>query len=264
MAGLRFELMWKYGLASVCGTSHAKTGAPLQDASRAEVILDAADASIFVAVASDGAGSAAQAQIGSQLACDLFLADVKSYFACGGSVTQLSPEFIGWWIDRFQQAVRQQIEATPHNLSDYACTFLAAAIGPECAVYFQLGDGAIVEATHEDSASYAIVCWPQQGEYANTTNFLTDADAKEKCVVAQHNYAVDEVALFTDGIQNLVLDYRQKTAHAPFFTPLFSWLRPRPAGFSEELSQALAVYLHSEKFNARTDDDKTLILASRR
>lgn len=264
MDGLRFELMWKYGLASVCGTSHAKTGVPLQDASRAEVILDAENAVIFVAAVSDGAGSAAQSQIGSRLACDLFLADVKSYFACGGSVAQLSPEFIGWWIDRFQQAVQQQAEAAQHKLSDYACTFLAAAIGPECAVYFQLGDGAIVAAAREDCTSYATVCWPQQGEYATTTNFLTDADAKEKCVVAQHNDAVDEVALFTDGIQNLVLDYRHKTAHAPFFVPLFSRLRPHPAGFSEELSQALAVYLNSEKFNARTNDDKTLILASRR
>lgn len=256
--------MWKYGFASVVGTSHRKTKAPVQDASGAAVMPDAAGTPVMVAVASDGAGSAAQAQIGSRLACDLFLADVKSYFACGGTIAQFAPDFITGWIARFQEAVQQQAEASQHAVPDYACTLLAALIGPDCAVYFQLGDGAIVAATREAEDSYTIVCWPQQGEYANTTNFLTAADAKEKCFATLQNQAVDEVALFTDGIQNLVLDYRTKTAHSPFFTPLFAWVRSRPAGFSEELSQALAVYLNSAKMNARTDDDKTLILATRK
>lgn len=256
--------MWKYGYASVVGTSHAKTGAPLQDACAADVVADAEGTEILLAVASDGAGSAAQAQIGARLACDLFIADVKNYLASGGAVRQLSEEFITWWMARFLQAVRQQAEPAQHAVTDYACTFLAAVIGAEYAVYFQLGDGAIVEATRAGNDNYTIVCWPQQGEYANTTNFLTDADAAQKCVVTLQNHVVDEVALFTDGIQNLVLDYRTRAAHAPFFTPLFAWLRPRPAGFSEELSQSLAVYLNSEKINARTDDDKTLLLASRK
>lgn len=254
--------MWKYGFASVLGTAHTKTSAPLQDACAAEVVCDAAGAVVLVAVASDGAGSAAQAQIGSRLACELFLSDVKDYFASGGTVAQLSPEFIGRWIARFQQAVQQQAGAQP--IVDFACTLLAAVIGPESAAYFQLGDGAMVVATREQPDDFTILCWPQQGEYANTTNFLTDADAATKCFFARHEQRVEEVALFTDGIQNLVLDYRTKTAHAPFFTPLFAWLRPRAAGFSEELSQSLAVYLNSDKMNARTDDDKTLLLATRR
>lgn len=256
--------MWKFGFASVVGTSHAKSATLLQDACRAEVLTNKGGAEILLAVVSDGAGSAAQAHIGATLACELFLADVKSYFASGGTVSHLSQEFITWWIERFRQAVRQQAETSQHVIADFACTFLAAVIGPDCAVYFQLGDGAMVQATCGARDNYDIVCWPQQGEYANTTNFLTDADAPQKCFFTQQNQAVEEVALFTDGIQNLVLDYRTKTAHAPFFMPLFAWLRPRPMGFSEELSRSLAVYLNSEKINARTDDDKTLILASRK
>ncbi|MFN7929173.1 MAG: PP2C family serine/threonine-protein phosphatase [Blastocatellia bacterium] len=254
--------MWKFGFASVLGTSHARTGTPLQDACAAEVVTDAAGVTVLVAVASDGAGSATQAQIGSRLACELFLADVKDYFVSGGTVAQLAQEFIVRWIARFQQAVQQQ--AGTQAIVDYACTLLAAVISPESAVYFQLGDGAMVAATREQADAFTIVCWPQQGEYANTTNFLTDADAAAKCFFARHEHVVDEVALFTDGIQNLVLDYRNRAAHAPFFTPLFAWLRPRATGFSEELSASLAVYLNSDKINARTDDDKTLLLATRR
>ena len=51
--------------------------------------------------------------------------------------------------------------------------------------------------------------------------------------------------------------------HSPFFAPLFAWLRPHAEGYSRELSDSLAAFLNSEKVNARTDDDKTFILATR-
>src|SRR5262249_4336217 len=105
---------------------------------------------------------------------------------------------------------------------------------------------------------------PQQGEYANMTNFLTDVDAPDKVFRAQKSGVIDEIAIFTDGIQRLALDYQARSAHAPFFAPLFAWLRPRRGGYSRELSESLTVYLNSEKINSRTDDDKTLILATRK
>jgi hypothetical protein len=254
-------LMWKYGLASVIGTWHARAGAPLQDASRAAVVTDARGAEILLAVVSDGAGSAARAQVGSQLACVFWLEAVTAHFAAGGALAQLTDNFFTGWMEQCQQRFAQTAHDSDCEVDELACTFLAAVIGPDSAAYFQLGDGAMIEAVGDE---YNVVCWPQQGEYANTTNFLTAADATRKCFVALREHRVEEVALFTDGIQNLVLDYRTRTAHAPFFAPLFAWLRPRAAGHSEELSQSLSVYLNSAKINARTDDDKTLILATRR
>lgn len=253
--------MWKYGLASVIGTSHARANVPVQDASRAAIRQDAHGAELLFAVVSDGAGSAAQAQVGSQLACEFWLEAVTAHCVAGGTLAQLADGFFPRWLKECQQRFLQTAQATDSRMDDYACTFLAAVVGTAEAVYFQLGDGAMIESVGED---YSIVCWPQQGEYANTTNFLTDADGASKCFIERRNHRVDEVALFTDGIQNLVLDYRTRTAHAPFFAPLFAWLRPRADGHSEELSQSLGVYLNSAKINARTDDDKTLILATRR
>jgi hypothetical protein len=149
-------------------------------------------------------------------------------------------------------------------MQDFACTLLAAVIWPDRAIYFQLGDGAIVSSRREAPDRYAVVCWPQQGEYANMTNFLTDDDAGEKVYCELKSGAVDEVALFTDGIQRLALDFRAQTAYEPFFAPMFNWLRASADGRSVELSNSLTVYLASEKVNSRTDDDKTLILATRR
>ena len=253
--------MWKYGFASVLGTAHARASVPVQDASRAVALTDAQGAEIFVAVVSDGAGSAAHSHIGSERACDFWIEAVTAYVAAGGQRAQLANDFLPCWIDAFQQQIMLVAREAGFEVDDYACTFVAAVIAPDCAVYFQLGDGAIIAATND---GYNVVCWPQQGEYANTTNFLTEANAARKCFVEVRTHRVEEVALFTDGIQNLVLDYRTRTAHAPFFEPLFAWLRPRAAGYSTELSASLSVYLNSAKVNARTDDDKTLLLATRK
>ncbi len=252
--------MWKYGFASVAGTSHLKAALPCQDASRAEIVFDQFGQEVLIAVVSDGAGSAAQAQLGSVMAAEFFIAKVKTHFDCGGSWEQLGRGFIENWIAAFQQTAAGWISEGA-TIQEFACTLLAAVIGNEQAIYFHLGDGAIVE---EQNDLYHCASWPQQGEYANTTHFLTDADAASKIVIELKNYQVDEIALFTDGIQNLVLDYRNQSAHSPFFAPLFGWLRPRPNGFSHELADSLATYLNSEKFSARTDDDKTLLLATRR
>jgi len=253
--------MWKYGFSSAIGTAHARASVPVQDASRATVLTDSNGAEILVAVVSDGAGSAALSHIGAQQACELWLEAVRTYVAAGGRVAPLAQDFLPHWIEAFQQQIESTARASGLEVEEYACTFLSAVIAPDCAAYFQLGDGAMIEAVGSD---WNVVCWPQQGEYANTTHFLTEADAAQKCFVELRNHSVDEVALFTDGIQNLVLDYRTRTAHAPFFEPLFAWVRPRATGYSAELSEALSVYLNSAKMNARTDDDKTLVLATRR
>ncbi|MFN0107783.1 MAG: PP2C family serine/threonine-protein phosphatase [Blastocatellia bacterium] len=252
--------MWKHGFASVAGTSHLKASLPCQDASRAEITLDQNGHEVLIAAVSDGAGSAAQAQLGSVMATEFFIAKIKTHFESGGSWEQLADGFIEHWIAAFQQTAASWAGEAA-TIQEFACTLLAAVIGNDQAIYFHLGDGAIVESEND---LYRCASWPQQGEYANTTHFLTDADAAGKIVVELKNCQVDEVALFTDGIQNLVLDYRTQSAHSPFFAPLFGWLRQQPEGFSQELSDSLAGYLNSEKFNARTDDDKTLLLATRR
>lgn len=255
--------MWKYGLASVAGTFHIKSSTPCQDASRVEVVREVTGSEVFIAAASDGAGSAALAQLGSQLACDLFIDEITAHIEAGNARAILSPGFIAEWIGKFRGLVAGWAGGGG-RIQDFACTLLAAVIWPDRAIYFQLGDGAIVTSRREAPDRYTVVCWPQQGEYANMTNFLTDADAAEKFFCALKSEVVDEVALFTDGIQRLALDYRAQTAHEPFFAPMFGWMRASAGGRSAELSSSLSVYLASEKVNSRTDDDKTLILATRR
>jgi hypothetical protein len=133
-----------------------------------------------------------------------------------------------------------------------------AIVGEHAAAFSQIGDGAIVVG---DGDTYRTVFWPQNGEYANTTNFVTDEAFADNLVFQLHQGPVDELALFTDGLQMLALNFADHSVHRPFFLPMFRKLRLAAAG--EGLPRALRHFLGSPSVNQRSDDDKTLILATR-
>ena len=72
---------------------------------------------------------------------------------------------------------------------------------------------------------------------------------------------MDELALLTDGLQMLALRFADKSVHGPFFLPMFQALRA--AESASALQTPLRDFLNSPAVNRRTDDDKTLILATR-
>ena len=74
---------------------------------------------------------------------------------------------------------------------------------------------------------------------------------------------MDEVAVFSDGIERLVLDMANKEVHSPAFKPIFEWLSGIEPDRTGEPSKALLAYLASDHVNRRTDDDKTLVMATR-
>ena len=96
---------------------------------------------------------------------------------------------------------------------ELATTMVTAIVGPQIAHFVQIGDGAIVAAQDD---GYSVVFWPDSGEYANMTRFVSDADVFEHLHHEVRN-APDELALFTDGIQRLALVFANRTAHSPFF-----------------------------------------------
>ncbi len=133
-------------------------------------------------------------------------------------------------------------------------------MGDGRAAFFQIGDGAIVYRGRD--GAYVPALWPQSGEYANCTCFVTDEDAAERVqTVAAED--VHEVALLTDGLQRLALRLSTREAHGPFFEPMFARLRGETRAGTEGLLEELRAFLGSAPVNQRTDDDKTLVLATR-
>jgi hypothetical protein len=250
--------MWKFLYASSTGTSHQKIGQPCQDSALARSLV-INDETVLVAACADGAGSAKFSEIGSRLACETASRRISERLESGLSVDLIDKdEVLGWHRDVFQ-VLETEARARSVEARELACTLLLAVIGEKAAFFSQVGDGGIVVLSED---VYQPIFWPQSGEYVNTTNFVTDARWTERFEFSLQRRAVDEVALFTDGLQPLVLRYAEKAAHGPFFVPLFKALRESSP--TNELTMALQRFLDSPRVNARTDDDKTLIVATRR
>jgi hypothetical protein len=255
---------WRIAMASAVGTSHLASGLPCQDSHFHMTLNDAAGEPVTILVVSDGAGSASQAAIGSTLACQTFARLVGDYISAGGLVGNISRELASRWITGVVYRLSLRSWDEEKDLRDYACTLLAVVCGERATVFLQIGDGAIVISDGWTTA-WRHVFWPQHGEFANTTNFITSEDVFE--VMDFHNTTepMAELALFTDGLENLVLNKADRTVHAPFFDSMFSAVRgSRATGEDAELSGALVQYLSTPRVNDRTNDDKTLILATRR
>jgi hypothetical protein len=214
----------------------------------------------LLAIVADGAGSASHGGRGAAIACETGSAAIEQWVQQATSLASLSPEAVTSWVSAIRQSLDHAAAAKGLTPRDFACTLLGAVIGVKAAVFFQIGDGAIVIG---DGRDFQPVFWPETGEYANMTYFVTDTDALDHLQVALVLSPPDEVAMFSDGLQRLALVYESQTAYTPFFEPMFTPLRQVELTACDRLSDQLACFLASPKVNERTDDDKTLVLATR-
>ena len=251
---------WRYVYASVPGVAHRASGTECQDAGAVQQVPMADADPVLVLAAADGAGSATAARIGAELACQTFLAEGTAWLS-----TATAEDWTRSVAERLLQCVQTALiqRAAEENqpVREFACTLLGAVVASDRALFLQIGDGAIVIGNGDD---YRPVFWPQTGEYANETWFVTDPNAATRLEFAILAEPVAEIALLTDGLQPLALHYQNRQAHAPFFRPLFQRLRTVPEpGCPADLISALERFLDAPHLNQRTHDDKTLILASR-
>lgn len=195
------------------------------------------------------------------LAVSFFLDVFGTAAIADSSLFTIDRAFVDDWLLRFKAAVATLAASEGHSVRDYSCTLLGAVVGPSSAAYVQIGDGAIVVGT-EEPGEYTWIVWPQHGEYANQTYFLTQEDAAAM-LVFENGPPVNEIAVFTDGIERLVLDLSNNTVHAPAFRPIFGWLAKTEPDRTGQASEGLVAYLGSDQINRRTDDDKTLVIATR-
>jgi serine/threonine protein phosphatase PrpC len=256
---------WRFAAGSAIGTSHVRSGDPCQDAYACEVIEDDDGDEVLVAVVSDGAGSASLSHFGSAAVCRFVIEAVRRHLSSGLRVGALSRDVALGITLGARERLRELADEAQATVRDFACTLVVGVIATDVAAFFQVGDGAVIVSQRYEPDEYSWVFWPERGEYANTTVFLSDNQLPDHLMHDVTPGALDEIAIFTDGIQSLVLDYKAQVAHAPFFRQMLAPLRAQDeTGRLPELSTSLERYLSSGRVNERTDDDKTLILATRR
>lgn len=272
--------MWRFVIARARGTSHIKAGLPCQDQLDCRVVEN----QTLVAALADGAGSAVWAECGANIA-------VKA------AVDLVSCQLDGDRSDydailreaavEARETVLAETRRRGANPRDFASTLLVAVVGPDSGSALQIGDGAIVVSDGGQGWGWALnanqipslnlsttkfrwIFWPQRGEYANMTRFLTDADALECLRIVPRLGKVTDIALMTDGLEPLALHYASTSVYEPFFRGTFRPLKDaEEAAVSESreiryLSASLDRFLSSDRVRSRTDDDMSLVLATYR
>ena len=284
--------IWRILAASVPGTSHIRSGEGCEDAHSYRAIGD----TVILAIA-DGAGSAqcaiqgaseavaaAVKSLGNQIAAhssplDHSDMEIMLNTACYDAreaierlVEQGSSEILSIAdantpispipplipLDDISSKTSIQPSGVPkRSIRDFASTLLIICVTADVAGAAQVGDGAII-VQYIDGTLMSLF-EPIRSEYINETDFLTDLNYRQHLQMtvmpASNIYGI---ALLTDGMQLLAIQIADNLPHPPFFMPLFTF-----AANPESTSQDLAEFLQSPRVNARTDDDKTMLIAVR-
>ncbi len=247
---------WRYVGAAVQGISHQKRDIPCQDAFQIEFWPDMG---LAIAV-SDGAGSASQAERGAQFITEKALAILYQQWQIEAPQDEVSwkvmlrPVF-----EQTRSALARQAETEHQSLANFAATLTLVILTDTWTIGALIGDcvAVVLNKQHE----LHTLCPPQRGEYANATYFLTQDSALTHLDCYIYPNPSCSVALLSDGLLPLALNLAHNRPYAPFFTPLFTFVAEMQN--EQKAQQQLIAFLSSQRVNARTDDDKTLVLASR-
>jgi hypothetical protein len=251
---------WTWIGACSTGSSHIRAGTGCQDNAGC-VELIAGGQHTLLAVVSDGAGSSEFSSVGSRLVVDCFARCAISHLRACPSVKGITEELVRGWLDNVRDRIFRSAEQLATIPRELAATLIGAIVCSNRAVVCHVGDGACVLRRREN-IDWEIPSWPAHGEYATSTYFITD-DPEPNLHFNSLDGEFSELAIFSDGIERLALDFQTKTAFGHFFDPMFAPLARLPPGRNRELSALLRKYLDSPRVVERTDDDKSLILARR-
>lgn len=256
---------WQCFGSSVTGVSHQRAGESCQDA----FAFRETAGGLAVAAIADGAGSATHGGPGAQIGCQSSVSSLDAALSAG------VPDSLPKWqalmtaaVTEAQETVRAEATGSGHDLRAYGATLLLAVVHPTWIVCASIGDcAAVIQDRYDQLIS---LCPPQRGEYANATHFFTSASAMQALTVrlvslapsrSHHaGNAITNVGLLTDGLLELALNVACNRPFGPFFQPLFSFAAAVPDNGTERATGELTSFLNSDRVNARSHDDKTLLL----
>lgn len=248
---------WAIVAARARGSAHEVRGEPCQDAYAVQVVDD-----WLIACVADGAGSARFSDHGSWLVVSTFVTTLAEQVAAGA---WLAHDDLAAAVEAWTRAAIAQARATlvedarargcdpPARLRDFASTLVGVAIGPEGGACAHVGDGVIVR---RGDAGWTMLSAPENGEYADTTYFVTDEEWSGHLRVTPVGADCATVVLMSDGAGEIAI--QNDAPFAGFLEPMHGFFL-NGAGADE----ALRATLDGGAARARSADDKALLWAHR-
>lgn len=235
--------------ATIQGPLHSNKNLPCQDYCR-----HSTSGKNFVAVVSDGAGSAKFGKIGAKIACDTLIDLLKN---CS--------------FENVQTAVRHAIEIARskvlrHRLNkthcskgmmDFSATIVGVVSHQNRGIFFHIGDGAAL-AICESNINNFIASFPSNGNFSCETFFYTQDNWKENLRFTPFEN-VDAVFLMSDGLTNFSFSADFRNIEKQFILPIHNFFMQEKSKLKAQ--RALANTLNNSKAKRLNSDDKTLLWA---
>ncbi|MBF2055955.1 MAG: protein phosphatase 2C domain-containing protein [Cyanobacterium sp. T60_A2020_053] len=250
---------WKAIAHCAIGSAHHHTQQPCQDYSNFALLTS----DVIVGAVADGAGSALHSAEGAGVAVETALSYFRKLCQQKGLNGNSHPPKLPQAKDHFINLLNEiliNIDKKAEDLNcsdqDLACTLMVFVATPQWLLAMQIGDGFMVYKTSDGDLN--LIFDADKGEYINETTFVTSSNAVAEMQVKILETKPYFLCASTDGLEKVAIQYKNKQPFLPFFNPLEEYLRETTETDQDNYIQD---FLNSERLNARTTDDKTLLLA---
>lgn len=242
--------IWVAAQAAAAGRSHIRENLVCQDKT---FVYERPDAIAFSLA--DGAGSAKFSHFGAETVtrevCTL-LCDRFEEFYTSSSPLPVKKAILEHLLDALQKTA----EVHQCEIADLASTLLAVVINKNRFLIIHIGDGIIA---YTKGNEIRVASGPKNGEFANTTYFVTSSRAAEVMDVIRGNASqINGFALMSDG-SGASLYSKQKREVAPVLQRLVH----RLGMTSPEYMQAVLQASLEDTLTRKTFDDCSLVLAAK-
>jgi len=246
---------------SARGRGHIKKSILNQDSFQ---ILYDESSSVYVAVVSDGAGSAKNSQIGSSTCAD-FLAKKLLDIGINFVTKKLANNQLNEKIDLSIIQLREKLDPTGKSLRGYHHTLSAVLMSPLGGVIIQIGDSPIIVTKQNDNGDQNSISDinrlleenniydEEKGEYANETHFVTQVDWKKNLKVTPLPKGFDAVFLMTDGAASAYI------SKGKLYLPSMSKTLAEICNSPSNACEIVESYLTHPDLDSITSDDKTFV-----
>ena len=248
-------MSWKVSFDSSIGVQHQKLQMPCQDYSAYDLVNN----EVIIGAVADGAGSAKLSHQGAELAVTKAIEYLNSYLDNSQETYPENPIKFepNQLLTTIVDCLNEKAESENCLLKDLACTLIAFIATPKWIIGIQIGDGFLV-IREQQKEEYELVFKPDKGEYANETTFVTSDKAITQMKVKEIMGYYPFICAATDGLEKVAIREKDWSAFSLFFKPLETYLISTEN--PENNKSYLVDFLNSERLNARTHDDKTLLL----